>query len=292
MLSIVTPSFNQRAFLLEALESVRQQNHGNVEHLVFDGGSTDGSVELLREYSERPEWAHLKWVSERDRGQSDALNKGFRMASGDLIGWLNSDDRYRPGCFDLVKRAETSAPDIDVFYGDYTTIDEEGRLLEVRREIEFSRFVLLYHKVLYVPSTSTFIRRRVFEAGNFLDESFHFAMDYEYFVRLAMKGHKFRHIAGLLADFRWHSSSKSTIGTRRQRQEHDVVVETFSPLLKTISSQRLRRAVLFGFRQVAGGLRYWEKLCRGYYVDQYLMRDKALVSVQSAVSSVYPDHQQ
>src|SRR4051812_3023478 len=110
-ISIVTPSFNQRAFLMEALESVRQQNHGNVEHLVFDGGSTDGSVELLQECSRRPEWAHLKWVSERDGGQSDALNKGFRMASGDLVGWLNSDDRYRPGCFDLVKKAEASAPD-------------------------------------------------------------------------------------------------------------------------------------------------------------------------------------
>jgi glycosyltransferase involved in cell wall biosynthesis len=268
MLSIVTPSFNQRAFLMEALESVRQQNYGNVEHLVFDGGSTDGSVELLKECSQRPEWAHLKWVSERDGGQSDALNKGFRMASGDLVGWLNSDDRYRPGCFDLIKTAEASAPDIDVFYGDYTSIDEEGRLLEVRREIEFSRFILLYHKVLYVPSTSTFIRRRVFEAGNFLDESFHFAMDYEYFVRLAMKGYKFRHVAGLMADFRWHSSSKSTIGIQKQRQEHDKVVETFSPILKNLRSRPVRRAVLTAVRQIAGLMRYSEKLVRGYYSGQ------------------------
>lgn len=271
--SIVTPSFNQREFLMEALESVRRQNDGNVEHLIFDGGSTDGSVELLKECSGRPEWAHLKWVSERDRGQSHALNKGFRMASGDLVGWLNSDDRYRPGCFDLVNKAQEAAPDVDVFYGDYTWIDETGKLLQVRREIEFSRFILLYHKVLYVPTTATFIRRRVFEAGNFLDESFHYAMDYEYFVRLTMKGYRFQHVTGLLADFRWHSLSKSTTGIRKQRQEHDSVVEAVSPLLKTISSQNLRRAVLFSVRQIAGGLRYWEKLYRGYYVDQFFTRN-------------------
>src|ERR1700756_3819113 len=91
-ISIVTPSFNQASFLKEALESVARQNYPAVEHIVVDGGSTDGSVELLKAYSGRNGWAHLRWISEPDEGQSDALNKGFKMASGEIIGWLNSDD--------------------------------------------------------------------------------------------------------------------------------------------------------------------------------------------------------
>ena len=262
---------------MEALESVRQQNYENVEHLVIDACSTDGSVELLKECSSRPEWAHLRWVSEPDSGQSDALNKGFRWASGELVGWLNSDDRYRPGCFELVMKAQEEAPEIDVFYGDYTWIDEQGKLIQVRREIEFSRFILLYHKVLYIPTTSTFFRRRVFEAGNFLNESFHYAMDFEYFVRLAMNGCEFRHISGLCADFRWHSTNKSSLGSQKQRQEHDSVVESLSPLLKNLHPRPVRRAVLIGARQVAGVLRYFEKLMRGYYAEQFQHRQSSRV---------------
>jgi len=273
-LSIVTPSFNQATYLAEALESVRQQKHPSVEHLVIDGGSKDGSVEILKECTSRSGWSHLRWISERDRGQSDAVNKGFRMASGELVGWLNSDDRYRAGCFDLVTRAAETLPGIEVLYGDYTWIDEAGELLQVRREIEFSRFILLYHKVLYVPTTSTFFRRRIFGEGNFLDESFHYAMDFEYFVRLALRGYRFQHVPGLFADFRWHSMSKSSLGAQKQRDEQDRVVEQVSPMLRNLHFRPLRRTLLAGARQVAGVRRYCEKLMRGYYVDQFIRRPR------------------
>src|SRR6185437_12218473 len=101
-ISVVTPSFNQAAFIEEALWSVKNQGYPWVEHLVMDGGSTDETVSILKRYSSQTGWEHLKWVSEPDNGQSDALNKGFRVATGDIIGWLNSDDRYRTGCFQAI----------------------------------------------------------------------------------------------------------------------------------------------------------------------------------------------
>src|SRR5438552_10816229 len=101
-ISIVTPSFNQAQFVEECLQSVKSQSYGCVEHIVTDGVSTDGTVEIIKRYSQEPSSGYLRWASEPDHGQSDALNKGFRMATGDFVGWLNSDDRYRPGCFRAV----------------------------------------------------------------------------------------------------------------------------------------------------------------------------------------------
>jgi glycosyltransferase involved in cell wall biosynthesis len=272
-ISIVTPSYNQGRFLREALDSVRRQNYPNVEHLVIDGGSTDGTLEILNEISSDAQWRHLRWISEPDRGQSDALNKGFRLATGELVGWLNSDDRYRPGCFRRIVESSANAPESDVLYGDYTFIDEQGRLLEIRREIEFSKFILLYHKVLFIPTTSTFFRRRVFDHNQFVDERFHYAMDFEYFVRLMIKGYRFRHVPGLLADFRWHRDSKSSRAPQKQRAEQNAVVNSVSGLLSRFPPGPVRNLVLFGTRQVAGALRYSEKLLRGYYAEQFLRSD-------------------
>src|SRR4029077_11244574 len=105
LISIATPSFNRANFIGEALASVRLQNKGNCEHLVIDGMSTDGTIDLLRNQTNNGERQKLFWISEKDSGQSEALNKGFRRASGEIIGWLNSDDRYRAKCFDHVVQA-------------------------------------------------------------------------------------------------------------------------------------------------------------------------------------------
>ena len=105
LISVVTPSFNQRRFIGEALASVQLQNYANCEHLVIDGRSTDNTVDLLRNLTEGKEQSKIVWISEQDSGQSEALNKGFRLAKGDIIGWLNSDDRYRPGCFERIVQA-------------------------------------------------------------------------------------------------------------------------------------------------------------------------------------------
>ena len=272
--SIVTPSFNQAAFVSEALLSVKNQGYDNLEHLVIDGGSTDGTVDILRHYSDQEHWNHLHWVSERDRGQSDALNKGFGRAKGDIVGWLSSDDRYRPGCFDSVVKVFEANPEVDILYGDYTWIDEAGRVYQVRREIEFSHFILLYHRVLYIPTTATFFRRRVFEEGNWLDERLHYALDFEFFMRLAVRGYRFRHLPALLADFRMHRASKTGCMPHKQLEEKDQVMQRYSPLLRGIRSPVPRRAVLGLLRSSAATLRYSEKLMRGYYFDRFKFATK------------------
>src|ERR1700761_4909602 len=197
-ISIVTPSLNQASFIQEALESVSIQNYSNYEHLVIDGMSTDGTVELLRTFKADRTSSNIAWVSERDNGQSEALNKGFRLAKGDIIGWLNADDRYRIGCFKSVAKAFEDNPDLDILYGDYRVIDEFGELIRIKPEIDFSAFVLFYHRVLYIPTTTTFFRRRVFDEGNWVNENLQYVMDLEFFIRLAVKGYRFKHIPELL----------------------------------------------------------------------------------------------
>ncbi len=268
-ISIVTPSLNQAAFLDEALLSVRHQDYRCLEHIVMDGGSTDSSTEILKGHSETPGWEHLQWVSEQDRGQSDALNKGFARARGEIIGWLNSDDRYRANCFKAVAKAFQDNPSIDILYGDSTWIDLDGTVFRLRREIEFSHFILLYHRVLYIPTTSTFFRRRVFDEGNSLDESLPYAMDFEFFVRLASRGYRFKHLSSFLGDFRFHPDSKSSRMSHRQLEEVNEVMQRYSPLSTHLQPAALRNAGFMLFRSSAATLRYIRKFSRGYYLDRF-----------------------
>jgi glycosyltransferase involved in cell wall biosynthesis len=268
-LTIVTPSYNQGCYIAESLESVRNQKYPQVEHLVLDGGSTDNTVDHLRSLDDSPDWKHLRWQSGRDGGQSDALNRGFLLASGDIIGWLNSDDRYRPHCFEAVMRAFAEHPEVDVFYGDYTFMDEGGTVRKVRREIEFNPFILMYHRVLYIPTTSTFFRRRIFEEGNLLREDLHYAMDYEFFLRLSAAGYRIRRIPQIMADFRFHPQSKTCSMVDKQSAEKRLIMEASSRLTGTIRSTRLRACAFFTLQIVAGLLRWSEKLFRGAYFIQH-----------------------
>lgn len=268
-ISLVTPSFNQAQFLEDCLLSVKAQGYPQVEHIVMDGASTDGSVDILKTYSARPGWEYLKWKSEPDEGQSDALNKALRVATGDIIGWLNADDRYRPNCFRAISRAFEKYPSADILYGDYTYIDESSHVWRVRREIDYSWFILHYLHMLYIPTPSSFYRRRIFEEGNWIDTKFDYAMDYEFVVRLAHRGYKFKHIPALLADFRLHSASKTGAHADRQKQEHDSIAASYAPLLRNIRTRSLQRLTQLVLRVVARGLRYREKLFRGYYFEQF-----------------------
>jgi glycosyltransferase involved in cell wall biosynthesis len=263
-ISIVTPSLNQGSFLGEALESVRFQSYLAGEHLVLDGGSNDGTVDLLQSFGSI--YPSLRWRSGPDGGQSAALNEGFAKASGDVIGWLNADDRYRAGCFEQVAKVFAEHPEVDVLYGDYTFIDPVGNHLALRREIEFSRFILRYHKVLYIPTAAAFFRRRVFEEGHFLSNSLHYAMDLEFFLRLDEAGYKFFHLAEVLADFRIHPAAKSTQFVDRQRAEHRQIVLRSTPLARRFRSMPVRNAAANALQIPAALLRYSEKLLRGCYL--------------------------
>jgi glycosyltransferase involved in cell wall biosynthesis len=267
LISVVTPSFNQGSFIGEAMESVRRQTSQICEHLVIDGMSTDGTVDLLRGQPQNTD-RRFFWISERDSGQSEALNKGFRRANGEIIGWLNSDDRYRVNCFDHVVQAFKDNPNVDIIYGDYVVVDEVGKMLKIRREIEFNAFVLLYHRILYIPTTATFFRRRIFEDGNWLDERLQYAMDLEFFIRLSRRGYRFKHIPQLLADFRMQPNSKTCRAPDRQRMEHREVVFAAAPIFRRLASPRSRNLTLPLLRSIACLFRYSEKLLRGYYWEK------------------------
>lgn len=275
-ISIVTPSFNQGAFIEEALLSVKGQGYSCIEHIVVDGASTDGTVEILQRYAGTAGWEHLRWISEPDNGQTDALNKGFRMVTGEMVGWLNSDDRYRPGCFAAVARGFAEEERADVLYGDYTWMDENGWVKRVRREIEFNKFILSYYRVLYIATVSTFFRSRLFNEGNWLDDRFEYAMDYEFFLRLASKGYQFRHLRAVLADFRWHPQSKSTAVPQKQVAEHNAIATIYSPVLQRVQGTPYQRITLGLFRAAAAGLRYSTKLLSGcYFPDTPLKQSSA-----------------
>jgi len=256
-ISIITPSFNQGSFIQEAIESVLAQQYANVEHIIVDNCSTDGTSEILARYP------HLKVICEKDKGQSDALNKGFKMAAGDIIGWLNADDKYLPGCFDHVLEGFTKNPEFDLLYGDYRFVDAQGKLIRVRKELGFDAFMLKYLHVLYIPTTTTFFRRKVFDEDNFLDIEYHYAMDYEFYVRLASLGYWFGHIPWLMADFRWHAQAKSQqIAKAKAEMEkallsHDQMLRRLPAVLRVLISH------LFMF--LARAKRTVLKFCHGAY---------------------------
>jgi glycosyltransferase involved in cell wall biosynthesis len=267
LISIVTPSFNQAEFIAEAIASVRLQSYRNYEHLIVDGMSTDGTVAIIRALATGEEQTAIAWISEQDSGQSEALNKGFRRAKGEIIGWLNSDDRYLANCFEHVVKAFEDNPDVDIIYGDYRFIDESGKLLRVRREIDFNAFILLYLHILYIPTTATFFRRRIFDEGNLINESLQYAMDLDFFLRLEKQGYRFKHIPWILADFRLQQSSKTCSFPEKQKLEHEQIVLAAAPICRRVESVRIKKMLLMLLRSIASLRRYSEKLLRGYYWD-------------------------
>lgn len=179
LISIVTPSFNQAGFIEKTLRSVLLQGYPKLEYIVIDGGSTDGSVDIIKGYEERLAY----WVSEPDQGQSHALNKGFVRASGEIVAWLNSDDYYTPDALARVATAFAEHPDVGLIYGDCWFLhDYDGSLELVGTEPpDFGR-ILAGYNVIRQPSA--FMRRSAFEAAGGLNESLHLALDFDLWLRM------------------------------------------------------------------------------------------------------------
>lgn len=208
-ISIVTACLNDGHYLEDAVLSVLRQNYENFEHIVVDGGSRDGTLALLRRYP------HLRWISEPDQGQSDALNKGFRMARGDLVGWLNADEYYMPGALDSIARTAAEFPAADFYYGDCLFVDPEGRLQRAKTAHDFDYRVLLYYGC-FIITAATFFRRELIQDGFLLDTDYRVVMDFEYFVRSAAAGKRFQYINRLLGAFRWRQNNVSLQHDRRR----------------------------------------------------------------------------
>lgn len=201
--SIVTPSLNQAEFIEENIKSILEQNYPNIEHIIIDGKSNDGTIKILKKYS------HLRWISEKDRGQSDALNKGFKLAKGEVIGWLNADDTYVGNV--LFKIAEVfSNPDVNVVYGNGFEIDESGKQVRTiySKGIDAGNMIKYWKWNYEYIQPAFFFRRKVFDEIGYLDERLHYAMDYDFFIRLC-KNFKLYYLDEPLANFRLHSTSKT-----------------------------------------------------------------------------------
>ena len=204
LVSIITPSFNQAQYIEDTIKSVlNQDSHQRIEHIIIDGGSTDGTVEILKRYGD-----HIRWISEPDNGQSEAINKGFRIASGDIFGWMNADDFYAPGAIRAAVSCLIAHPDLAMVHGEGHYVDQDGRLMMTRHGGDFGLARLL--AVNTIMSIAVFFRKSVLDQIGFLDESLHYVMDWEYWVRMAMKGLKMKYIPEpVFAYSREHSGSKT-----------------------------------------------------------------------------------
>lgn len=245
-LSIVTPSFNQGRFIERTLQSVLQQNISKLEYIVMDGGSNDETLSILQQYD-----SSINWVSKPDRGQSDAINQGFKKASGDIIGWLNSDDIYYPGSLATILEFFENNPNIDMVYGDAFHIDANDKKIEYYPTEPWS--VQRLKQACFISQPAVFFRRRIFSKYGLLNENLNFCMDYEYWLRLALKGAKIMYIPTVLAGSRLYPETKTSS----------------SPLKFSIETMNMLRTIL------------------GYVPNSWLLKH-AILQIQTSSSLRFP----
>lgn len=249
-ITVVTLSYNQGEFLERTIRSVLSQGYPNLEYIVIDGGSTDASVEIIKRYEDRMAY----WISEPDRGQSHAINKGFEKSTGEILAWLNSDDTYEPGALLAVGEYLGEHPGVDVVYGDANSIDTEDRVIRPIFGVPFVSRAFIYGGV-NLHQASTFWRREMYSRVGALNEELHFGMDYELWYRFLKARARFAYLPMTLANFRRHGSSKTvTDGDLSARESIEA------------------KERILGIREDSLSYRFWNKVYRARKVWFYLRR--------------------
>lgn len=239
-ISIVTPSYNQAAYIEETIRSVLLQGYPNLEYIIIDGGSTDGAVDIIRKYE--PWLAY--WSSEPDKGQGHAISKGFEKATGEIFGWLNSDDTYCKGALEEVHRRALTAPNAAFLYGDCDVIDANGCKIDHIKSQAGGPAEFLASS--YIPQPSTFFRRTAWERVGGIDATFHYSLDYDLWLRMMLEGLQSLYVPVTLSCFRRHGDSKSTKDLIKFGLELMGVLEKLSQKLK---EEGFQREMLKGYEQ-------------------------------------------
>lgn len=242
-IGIVTPSYNQGSFIRETIESVLQQRYPNLEYWVIDGGSTDGTIDILRSYGQQ-----INWISEEDRGQAHAINKGLQKISADIVTFINSDDLYLPDTFFLVSRYFLEHPSVQWVTGDYAIIDGSGRMMQpyivsykrmLRKHPTFQRLAVAN----YIIQSSTFWRKELADEVGLFEESLRYCFDYDFWIR-AIKKHPLHVINDQLSLFRIHANSKGGSEFSRQFDEEHKVLTRHTPDKLLLGLHRLHAGLI------------------------------------------------
>ncbi len=228
-ITIVMPSFNQQAYIERSILSVLNQNYSNLEFIVVDGGSTDGTVDIIKKYDKY----FFYWLSEADNGQTHAINKGLEMATGDLLAYQNSDDVYVPNAFESVAQAYVKNPSAGVIYGDFFHIDERDNILDEQLLINAHYWIQIFHGP-QIHNQAAFWKRWVYKKVGPLNESLRFDMDYEYFCRILYRAIPTMHLKLHIGAFRHHDETKTSTLQHISRKE-----------LKEVSEYYRRKKTLF-----------------------------------------------
>jgi glycosyltransferase involved in cell wall biosynthesis len=275
--SVVTPSYNQAAFIGRTLASVAAQSGVDCEHLVFDGGSSDDTIRVLQQFTPA-----VRWVFEADRGQAHAVNKGIAASDGEIIAWINSDDVYYPGALARVVDAFRANPEADVIYGQADHIDARDAIIEPYPTQAWD-FAALAERC-FICQPAAFVRRSTIERHGALDESLRYCMDYELWLRLGKGGARFHYLPEKLAGSRLHADTK-TLGQRLavHVEINDMLKRTLGRVpdtwlinyayarlqdegTRTLRGMRALALSLAASRRWNGtlpGLGYWQRVLRG-----------------------------
>lgn len=214
-ITVVMPSYNQGQFIEESIKSVINQKYPNLEFFIIDGGSKDNTVDIIKKYKKHIDY----WISEKDKGQSNAINKGFKKASGEIITWLCSDDTYLNNSLSKVGSYFLNHPEVDFVFGNVNAIDEKGHTIKEIKNYRFNKLSFLA-RVNTISQPGSFYRKKILDEIGLIDENLHYCMDYDFFARMIAHGIKFKKINSTIATYRYHKQSK-TVMSANQNDMHN-----------------------------------------------------------------------